>query len=179
MIDPARLDALIQRKLDDELTADERAELAAAVAADPAARRRHDEFVALEDLLFVVGSSDRSVDSGEPDPALAAASSMPVPTEEEFASSGAWLPSLVGAAVLAAIIWLVPPQEGPRPDGGVTDGSVPDGSVPVPVHTHAPLQVASVSEGWLAVPVETDDPGVQFVWLCSIDDPEPVEGTNR
>ncbi len=161
MIDETRLESLIQRKLDGELSDSERVELAEAIANDPTACRRHDEFVALEGLLFAVGRSDRP--ALEPDLSPFADDGA-VPDEEEFLGSAVGLSTIFGALALAAILWI---------------GSmwVPPSPTAPPVREIAALEVCSLSDGFLAVPGESANPDIQIVWIYSLQ--QPAEGNVR
>ena len=168
MTNPARIEELLQRQLDDELTADERSELAERLARDPAARRLRDEYVALEGLLFAVGSSDRIAPEESTVETVPEVWTEALPDADHedavLVSAGGWIPSVVGALVLAALVWFG--FDPPTPD---------------PAETTPVLAVNSISDGWLAVPSESQNPDIQIVWVYALaqNDPVPVEGTNR
>ena len=154
MNDFTRIDELAQRQLDGELDGTERAELSALVASDPAAGRRLDEYVALEGLLFAVGSTDRP---HEPtvDPVLSTLGADAVPSEEELALAGSWIPSVVGAIVLAALIlWGIPSS--PPIDAPPTNHELAAAN---------PLEVARISEGLVALPGVSENPDIQIVMI--------------
>ena len=159
--DDDRFDTLCSRVLDGEATAEERSELSRWLESTPEARRRYDEFVALESLVFAVGTTDRpGVTAESPvDATLAtlAGAGLPLPDEEEeetvfSGASATW----IGAAMLAAILWFTP-TEPPEP---VTDHP-DDRQKPVG------LEVASLSPGQIAIHQPTEDPSIQFIWIGS------------
>ena len=144
MTDPTRTDRLITRQLDGEITPDERVELDRILAEDPTARRRRDEFVALESLLFAVGSTDRA----RLEDRIAVGSHIPPSARvpRAVALSGALLLAL--AIALAARLL-------PSPRGGTPDSPS--------------LVIQSLSEGYLAVATPTEHPDVQIIWLYPAD----------
>ena len=155
----SRFELLCQKHLDDEATEAERAELTETIARDPAARRRFDEYVALEGLLFAVANTERPDEEpreAAPPLDLFDASRDAIPSEEEAALSGAWISSLAGALLLAVIVW----------------SGLPDPSTPKPTQTVEEtkpplrrLEVAALSPGLHAVVQETEDPSIQFIWI--------------
>jgi anti-sigma factor RsiW len=167
MTDRARLETLIQAHLDGELTDAERDELAAAVASDPAARRLRDEYVALEGLLFAVGSSERTESPGTAPPRAAAASSRRRPA---LARPAAWLVPALAAAALLAFAW-VGVSLAPLPRPADTGGSAARSTAPREL---AGLHVTDLSPGHIAVEVPCEHPDVQIVWLYRLE-PRPDE----
>jgi len=152
-----RLEALIQRQLDGELPPAERAELAAILACDPAARRRHEEYVALEGLLFAVGTTERA------DPARGRG------PEDRLRSLPTSRPRLVPALVLLLLALvllprvLAPPERSPSPRPGAVAG-------------REGIRITDLSEGHLAVALPSANPNVQIVWLYRTE-PRPEERT--
>ena len=166
MIDE-RFELLCQKHLDGEATETERDELKQTIATDSAARRRFDEFVALEGLLFEVGNTDRTDDrrraavgASHFDSELADRGRESIPDEEDAVMSGTWMSSLAGAAALALIIWWGIPE---------TPTSTHDSHMCQSKEISTPLvetlEVAALSEGLRAIVQDTEDPLIQFIWI--------------
>lgn len=150
-----RLEALIQRQLDGELPPTERAELAAILAEDPAARRRHEEYVALEGLLFAVGTTERTEGTRE------SAAAPPADRRRTAATSRARLVPALAVILLALLVLpriVAPPGSPPSP-------SPRTGAVAA----REDLRVRGLSEGHLAVALPCENPNVQIVWLYRTD----------
>lgn len=159
-----RVDDLLQRHLDGELAPPERAELAALLAADPRARRRHDEYVALEGLLFALASGERADDAdGDAPP-------RPVPDRAPLSARRRLAPTLAALLLFAVILAGIAPPPGRRHEeiAERIDRAAPP----------ADLRITSLSEGHLAVAIPSQDPNVQIVWLYRTE-PRPEERTPR
>jgi len=149
-----RFEELVRRRLDGELSPSERTELAAIVTADPAARRRLDEYVALEGLLFAIGSSDRANDPEASRAERDARRGLRPGPASVPAPSG--LPAALAALLLAAVILAgiaAPPPRRP-----------PDPRTTPPVASER-VRITGLSAGHLAVALQSQDPNVQIVWL--------------
>ena len=158
--DENRFDSLCSRVLDGDATGAERSEFAELLASTPEAGRRYEEFVALESMVFAVGTTDRQEAVAEDPPLPAFGIPIPDEEEEETALAGSHA-TWIGAALLAAILWLSP-SDSPTPISEREQDPAVVG-----------LEVASLSPGQVAIHQPTEDPAIQFIWIGSA---PPSEG---
>ena len=158
--DEDRFDSLCSRILDGDATTAEKSTFAELLESTPEARRRYDQFVALESMVFAVGTSDRYEAPADDPPWPVFGTPLPEEEEEETALAGSHA-TWIGAALLAAILWLSP-SDSPTPISEREQDPAVVG-----------LEVASLSPGQVAIHQPTEDPAIQFIWIGSA---PPSEG---
>jgi hypothetical protein len=132
-----RLEALLQARLDDELTPDQRAELERLLAGDESARRRAGELAMLADALNLLGPLDppasvmravfSQISHAGPAGTASAGDAPAAMLESEMATTGGLVMRskvLWGLAAVAAIVLAVFAVKGFPPSLGGTEGAI-------------------------------------------------------